>query len=144
MAFRPYYAHSAKKFCMRKIWKTFAMNHHHWCLPARTLHLSCMMMIMMKKETMTKLFTLPSFSLCITCSIMKNEYHYNVTICKNSKDDPLVNCNFCDPTWKTHKVNLMLKCFRLPVMTDNAQLDDLNYLKFWIPHSKHSKIYILI
>ena len=39
--------------------------------------------------------------LCITCSIMKNEYHYNVTICKNSKDDPLVNCNFCDPTWKT-------------------------------------------
>ena len=39
--------------------------------------------------------------LCITCSIMKNEYHYNVTICKNSKDDPLVNCNSCDPTWKT-------------------------------------------
>ena len=29
---------------------------------------------------------------------MKNEYHYNVTICKNSKDDLLVKCNSCEPT----------------------------------------------
>ena len=67
-------------------------------LPACTLHL---ILWWWKKKQWQSYSLCHHFLMHNMLSIMKNEYHYNVTICKNSKDDPLGNCNFCDPTWKT-------------------------------------------